>query len=67
MVYSLFNGLCWLLTHPSDFLGILGRNFVSRFPLFTQGGLGLSSEYALGSFGRSFLGKHADHKQQNTI
>jgi hypothetical protein len=34
-----------------QFFGILGRNFFRRFSFTLQGGLGLFSEYALGSFG----------------
>jgi hypothetical protein len=59
--------LCWLLDSSDSYFWFLGGNFVRRFSFSLQGGLGLFYQYALGSFGWSFLGKHTDNKQLNTI
>ena len=56
-----------LATHPPVFFGILVGNFIRRFSFSLQGGLRLFYEYAPGSFGWSFLGKHTDHMQQHAI
>jgi len=45
----------------------VGRKFHQPTALFIESELRLFYKYTLGTFARLFLGKHTDHKQQNTI